>query len=184
MSQRTIRGKGGSGFKWFPDATYPLRCHEIKETKSLAGNDMIELHCDIIHNGSAHKVREFLVLSENMAWKLEQLMKAWGVPFEKVLIDEKMNEERQEMESIFDFTFDPNEFIGRCVEADIVVSSKPSREDKSRIVRFYAIEQYRDRLTADPNWPESAWLEKVSKSNSTGPKTVTGNGAEEDDTPF
>ena len=189
MAESSLRGKAGAGFKAFPDATYSLRCHSVIENKkSSKGNMMHVLQIDIINTalGQAHKIREFIVLREDMGWKLDQLLKAWKVPHNREVINKTFNEETQQHEEECDWTFDPQDFVNRAVNADIISVTEPRRDKPDEMMTFYKIEQYREVIEADPAWPRSPWVSKKSQDNG-GSSTVRTNGAVEDsddDLPF
>ncbi len=184
MTQRTYRG-GGSSFQLFPAGTYPLRCHGYSDEKSNTdGSDMILLQLDVINvaKGKAHKAREYLIMREDMAWKLQKVLDAFKIEYNKVLVESRTNEEG-DLEEIFDYTFDPDNFIGKIIMADITVQRRPNKKRPGEFFRNYSIEQYHELVSPDPDWPVSPWIEERESSEG-GERTVTAGEISDQDTPF
>lgn len=183
-----LRG-GGGGFAMFPDGEYPIRCHKIKKTTSRVGNPMYVLECDVINGNRAHRCKEHLVLIPSCTFILERTLQAWGVTFTKELFEKKLNEQTGKLDEIFDFEFEPQDFVGKAVRADVEVVTKPAPDDPEKIIRWYQITNIWEAIAPDPNWPTSPWLEKKEgKPSSAGmgsePKVTTGSGMDDDDLPF
>lgn len=188
MAQRTYRGGGGSGFTFFPAGTYPLRVHaHSDEISGTDGSPMILLKMDLINTAKkqAHKCREYLIIRDDMGWKMEKVLVAFKIKHSKILVSET-EDENGELVELFDYTFDPDDFIGKAIMADIVVTRSPNKKEPGKFYTNYNIEQYRELIAVDPDWPISPWIEQPKSNQGGGGSAANqaGISAANDDDPF
>ena len=187
MAQRTYRGGGGSGFQYFPDGTYTIRVYaHSDEVSGTDGSPMILLKMDLIDVAKkiAHKCREYLIIRDDMGWKMAKVLEAFKIRHDKVLVSSKTNE-RGEIDEIFDYTFDPDDFIGKAIIVDMELSRTPNPKKPGKFFTNYNIINYHEIVPVDPDWPVSPWIEQPKDNAGGGQRTVGAGGASvDDDTPF
>lgn len=118
-------GATGSSFA-VPAGTYRVRVIEASEDTSKSGNDMVKLKLRVLKpdGGEGPALFDYLVLSENASWKIDQFLAACGHPTAEG----------------DDVSLDVDDMIGWECEADLSVEEYNGK--KSNKVAAYVVADF------------------------------------------
>lgn len=84
------------------EGVYTLSIAKAEETQSSTGNPMLKLEYDVVGVDGNRKLWDNFVLIDKCLWKIQELLKALGIPTDSIV------------------ELDPQELVGQQVQAKVV----------------------------------------------------------------